>query len=236
MPAVQPSSDMIVPPNSIVVGVAVVGKSNEPLYLCDCEKPWLDLHNETTSATCYDEGLNIDQIKGDNDGADQDPFGFLEQHSRKLEQRNSMSLACQQLIYAALDNLEEKIERPSGKNGQMPVIIRRSTAPLSRDESVHWLGLLLDASASNGHMVYGYITATNIKVLVITKYLMVPTNQVVTKELQVFLQDMHQHYIAYLLNPFCDTRGGSIRSKQFDLKVTASIEKVQQQLNYLLQH
>jgi hypothetical protein len=231
MTALQQSLDAKATSNSFVVGVAIIGKSNEPLYLCDCEKPWLDLLQGTAPRDLKQED--------DNDGADlPDPFGFLE-HTRKLEQRNSMSLSCQQLIHAALDNLEEKIERPSGKNGQMPVIIRRTTTSVSlttaRDEPVHWLGLLLDSISSDGYAVYGYITATNIKVMVITKDLMVPTNPAITKVLQMFVREMHQHYIAYLLNPFCDTRGGSIRSKQFDERVAISIQKVQQQLNYLLQ-
>lgn len=214
--------------SSIIIGVAVVGKSNEPLYLCDCERLWLNLQNDTTGTPneTRNDNVETDQTKVD-DNVDQDPFGFIEQKSQKLEQRNSMSLFCQILIHAALDNLEEKIERPSGKNGQMPVIIRSSTSLATKNDPLHWLGILIDSSVSDGYGVYGYITATNIKLMVITKDLMVPTNPTIIKALQTFLQEVHQHYISYLLNPFCDTRGGSIRSKQFDIRMAASIQKVQ---------
>ena len=233
MTVLQQALDRSATSTSIVVGIAVVGKSNEPLYLCDCEKPWLDLHSETEQS---DGCLNNDQATG-GDITDQDPFGFLEHNSRKLEQRNSMTLSCQQLIYAAIDNLEEKMERPSGKNGQMPVIIRSNTTSSTKDDAVHWLGLLLDSSTSDGYAVYGYITATNIKLMVITKDLKASsTNKTTLKDLQLFLQEVHQHYITYLLNPFCDTRGGSIRSKQFDIRMATSIQKVQQELNYILQN
>ena len=213
--------------SAIIIGVAVVGKSNEPLYLCDCEKLWLGLQNDTIPTESSNDNVETAQTKT-VDNADLDPFGFFEHNSQKLEQRNSMSLSCQILIHAALDNLEEKIERPSGKNGQMPVIIRSSTASSTKHDPVHWLGLLIDPSTSDGYSVYGYITATNIKLMVITKDLIAPTNPTILKALQTFLQEAHQHFIAYLLNPFCDTRGGSIRSNQFDMRMATSIQKVQQ--------
>ena len=235
MTASLQQSDKIATAASFIVGIAVVGKSNEPLYLCDCEKPWLDLQRETISTNePNEENLNMDQVK-DGDIEDTDPFGFIEQKSQKIEQRNSMSLSCQILIHAALDNLEEKIERPSGKNGQMPVIIRSSTVSSTQNDPLHWLGLLIDSSTADGYAVHGYITATNIKLMVITKDLMVPTNATIIKALKFFLQEVHQHYITYLLNPFCDTRGGSIRSKQFDIRMATSIRNVQQ-LNYVPQH
>ncbi len=211
-----------------IAGIAVVGKSNEPLYLCDCERLWLSLQNDASvSEESSDANVTTDQTK-DGENSDQDPFGFIKHNSQNFEQRASMSLFCQIFIHAALDNLEEKIERPSGRNGQMPVIIRSKTSLSAKNDPLHWLGVLLDSSTSDGHAVYGYITATNIKIMAITTDLTVPTNPAITKAIQSFLQEVHQHYITYLLNPFCDTRGGSIQSKRFDARIATSIRKVQQ--------
>ena len=211
-----------------IAGIAVVGKSNEPLYLCDCERLWLSLQNDASISQESSDAKMTDDQRKDGENDNQDPFGFIKHNSQNFEQRTSMSLFCQILIHAALDNLEEKIERPSGRNGQMPVIIRSNTASSIKNDPLHWLGVLLDSSTSDGYAVYGYITATNIKLMAITKDLMVPTNPAITKAIQTLLQEVHQHYITYLLNPFCDTRGGSIQSKQFDARIATSIHKVQQ--------
>jgi hypothetical protein len=211
---------------SFNIGVAVVGKSNEPLYLCDCQHKWRDLYRGdtiTTNNNESDEDRNVTYTIDEQDDNDKDPFGFIQFSSQKLEQRNSMPLSGQILIHAALDNLEEKIDRPSGKNGQMPVIRNKLS---NSNDPPHWLGLLLD-SLSDGYGVYGYITATNIKLMVITKDVQ-PSNKDTIKLIQTFLKEIHQHYIAYLLNPFCDTRGGEIISKQFDIRIAHSIAKLQQ--------
>jgi Sedlin, N-terminal conserved region len=215
--------------SSILVGVAIIGKSNVPLYLCDCEKQWLEYHKSNFSSS-IDGGIPIESDENDSTiqrqeetNDDKDPFGFVHHSLYKIEQRNSMPLSGQILIHAAIDNLEEQIERPGGKNAQMPVIRKSTNDP---NTPPHWLGLLLDTS-SDGYTVYGYITATNIKLMAIAKD--VPTkNGIAIKLLQDFLKEVHQHYIAYLLNPFSDTRGGLIVSKQFDVGIANSIAKLKQ--------
>jgi hypothetical protein len=207
--------------SSFLVGIAVVGKSNEPLYLCDCQQHSIELLKDKSIHIL--DGVN-NALTDRHVGEDNDPFGFTQFYTQNLEQRNSMPLSGQILIHAALDNLEEKIDRPTGKNGQMPIIRNRNS---NINDLPHWLGLLLDPT-SDGYGVYGYITATNIKLMVITKDVQ-PSNKVAIKLIQTFLKEAHQHYIAYLLNPFCDTRGGSIISKQFDVRIANSIAKMQQQ-------
>jgi Sedlin, N-terminal conserved region len=172
---------------SMLTGIAIIGKSNEPLYLCDCERS-----NEGT----------LQQQPVEND-----PFGFTSSHT---EQRNSLPLQRQIIVHAALDCLEEMVQ--SSVTGQMPVIRNATrTAP-------HWVGLLLEL---DGQAVYGYITATNIKFMALTR------GKCETKVMQGFLKELHQHYCAYISNPFCNTRG-SIISKQFDARITQSVAKVQQ--------
>ena len=120
-------------------GIAIVGKSNEPLYMCDC----LRLSADSSGSNCS----TIPQEENDH-------FGFAGAHT---EQRNSLPLQSQIIMHAALDCLEENVQALA--NGQMPVI-RNPTR-----SAPHWVGLLLEA---DGQAVYGYITATNIKFLALT--------------------------------------------------------------------
>ena len=180
---------------SILTGIAIIGKSNEPLYLCDCE--CLDSSGSSGSATQT-------PLPEEND-----PFGFSSMHS---EQRNSLPLQRQIIAHAALDCLEEMVQ--SSVTGQMPVI-RNSTR-----SAPHWVGLLLETI--DGQAVYGYITATNIKFMALTR-----DRKCEPKVMQIFLKELHQHYSAYVSNPFCNTRGPII-SKQFDARITRSVAKFQQ--------
>lgn len=99
----------------MLTGIAIIGKSNEPLYLCDCERS--------------DEGRRTPPpLLAENDF-----FGFATSHA---EQRNSLPLQRQIIAHAAIDCLEEMVQ--SSVTGQMPVIRNPTrTAP-------HWVGLLLE--------------------------------------------------------------------------------------------
>jgi Sedlin, N-terminal conserved region len=207
--------------SSILVGMAIIGKSNEPLYLCDCEKIWQKIH-----------ASNAAEEPSSCDDTEKDPFGFQQNSLNNTEQRNSLSLAGQILVHAALDPLEELVEHPSGsKNGPRPVIRKSAIIPEVSSSSSppppHWLGLLLH-SPSDGHSVFGYITATNIKLLAIVKDVPADASSIAIKLIQSFLQEVHQHLIAYVLNPFCDTRGGSLVSEQLDQRIAHSVTNLRQ--------
>jgi hypothetical protein len=230
MPLKPRSSSSSSSSSSILVGMAVIGKSNEPLYLCDCEKI---VHDPNEKPSDKEEAGDDHPVELDED---KDPFGFKHYWSHRTEQRNSLPFSGQLLVHAALDNLEELLERPGGggggggKHGPMPVIRKSSIVPdVSINSPPHWLGLLLHSS-SDGHSVYGYITATNIKLMAITKDIPASesSNSIAIKLIQNFLQEVHQHFIAYLLNPFCDTRGGSLVSKQLDRRIAHSIANLRQ--------
>jgi Sedlin, N-terminal conserved region len=208
--------------SSILVGMAIVGKGNEPLYLCDCERVWRPMQAANASSPAASDSQQVDPTE--------DPFGFKHFSVHKTEQRSSLSLSGQILVHAALDQLEELVEHPSGvKNGPMPVIRKNAIVPVISNNSPpppHWLGLLLH-SPSDGYSVYGYITATNIKLLAIAKDVSADSS-IAVKLIQNFLQEVHQHLIAYLLNPFCDTRGGSLVSTQLDQRIAHSIANLRQ--------
>jgi Sedlin, N-terminal conserved region len=227
--------------SSILVGVAVIGKSNEPLYLCDCENPWYSslsnptetMHSrndpETSISSLPDAEIESTDAQQSHESTN-DPFGFANSVYTS-QQRSSMPLSGQILVHAALDCLEERVERPSGIGGPMPVIKKsaiRSAAGTSTSTNPppHWLGLLLDTP--DGYAVYGYITATNIKFMAITKDV-TPHSKIILKLVQGFLREVHQHYTAYVSNPFCNTTSGSIVSHLFDERIARSVAKLQQQ-------
>lgn len=163
-----------------VLGIAILGKRNEPLYLCD--------------TTRLQEGF----APADHDN---DAFGFTTQLS---EQRNSLPLSRQLIIHAALDWLEELVDL---QNGLMPVV-RTST------QHPHWLGLLYQVDDADGQAIYGYITATNVKFLL----LLSKSDKTIENAVKDLLADIHQSYIAYVMNPFSNT-GGPIDSRRFDEKL-----------------
>jgi Sedlin, N-terminal conserved region len=169
-----------------VLGIAILGKRNEPLYLCDTA-----LLQEVSDSTKITKN---------------DHFGFS---STLLEQRNSLPLSRQLTIHAALDWIEELVDV---HNGLMPVVRTSNQHP-------HWLGLLYQVDDADGQAIYGYITATNIKFVV----LLSNGDKTIENSVKELLADIHQSYIAYVMNPFSNT-GGPIVSRRFDdnLKVIVS--------------
>jgi hypothetical protein len=113
-------------------------------------------------------------------------------------------------MHAALDCYEEMVI--TGITGQMPVIKQNS-------DCKHYVGKLLVEDDGNV-VVYGYVTATNIKFLVLTQ------GEIDEKAMKTFFKQLHSHYIAYVMNPFCDTRG-PIVSDRFDAQVKLSVARIQ---------
>lgn len=175
-----------------LTGIAIIGKSNEPLYLCDCE-------------LLPDGNGNCSSSSDEND-----PFGFAS--AARAAKRHSLPHGRQILAHAALDCLEEMVEVSA--TGQMPVI-RNATRSVP-----HWVGLLL--LESDGQAVYGYITATNIKFMALTR-----GGQFEPKVMQAFLAELHHLYGVYISNPFCNTRG-PICSTKFDEGIGRTVAKIQQ--------
>ena len=178
----------------LITGIAIVGKNNEPIYLCDC-------------ANSKGDGAATMANGGDNNNNETDPFGFAETLS---EQRCSLPLQLQLVACAALDSLDELLTT-SGPANQQPVIKKPSAS------MPNWVGLLI---RQDGQSVYGYVTATNIKFLALTN------GRSEAKVVHAFLKEIHQHFIAYVMNPFSNTRG-PVTSRLFDEQVRRSAAKVQ---------
>jgi hypothetical protein len=181
-----------------LVGIAIIGKSYEPLYLFDCSICW----NEPAAAK-------------DNDATKtpKNPWGF---HGDHLDPNRSLSMNTQLIMHAALDNYNELVT--SSINGQMPVIRATNTK--------HYVGLLLELEDV---AVYGYVSATNIKFFAAIRIMNNNAEQQggsekgkIDKAMKEFLYRLHQHYITYIMNPFCNTRG-PISSKQFDASVKKTV-------------
>jgi Sedlin, N-terminal conserved region len=272
-----------------LLGLAIIGRRNEPLYLCDCvrvlreakqQQPGRrtppppgrarsdddtssagggagDASTTTTSdlegAATNDEagsssaadnaqedkaGITAQQQSKQNDPPvlhddetteegnnddDADPFGFKEaRHNCDLGQ--SLSFEQSLHLHSALDYVEERIETSMAG---LPVVTSGRTG--------HWLGLLAcqndDGDDAEGHhVVYGYITATNVKLLV-----MVCPPVPKESNVRLFLNGIHDTFITHSMNPFSSVKPGQrITSKRFDANIREAVRdyednRIQQQ-------
>lgn len=220
----------------IVVGIAIMGKSNEPLYLCDCTK----ILDSVGSLIVADERKFPSDDTANDDTASLDYFGFGLTNARtdamgKLNQSRSLSMEHQLLIHSSLDRLEE-IVGFSKSDGSMPF----------RRNSGLWLGLL--TTLDGIWNVYGYVAATNIKFVALgwesesesswsapsprggAAATLIGSNTTTTttagttllnpsspqeQKIKNLLSSLHDLYVEYVLNPFCDWTE-PIQSDKFD--------------------
>ena len=132
-------------------------------------------------------------------------------HSLSQQRPTSLPLNLQLVVFAALDGLEEAVS--TGQTKQQPIIKNPNVS------MPNWVGFLMELG---GHAVYATVSATNIKFLALTQ-----GKASSTKEIHLFLKEIHQHFIAYVMNPFANTRG-PVNSKLFDEKVQKSVDKVKE--------
>jgi Sedlin, N-terminal conserved region len=182
----------------MLLGIAVLGKSNEPLYLRNCRP-----------SAGVAQASDGDENSSNNSSNKNDPLG-LSSMTRPVHA--SLPLDDQIVIHAALDSFEEKVDRTV--TGQMPMVKKQTSSALP-----HWVGLLLTRGRST---VYGYVTATNVKIFALVESHNKKTN---VKEIQDFMKNVHMYYIEYIMNPFCPTKGG-IKSTTFDEKIRSATEKL----------
>lgn len=159
------------------VALAVVGKSNEPLYIKEF---------------------------GEKKHADENVlFGLPETAS---PHNYKCSLKHQFILHEALDRFEQRI----GKTGWR-------TAPTGVTGSdAMWVGLLCPVE---DFRVYGYMTTTQIKfLLVVEDDASVSDQRTVDETIKKLFVKLHRQYVEYILNPFSNT-SGPIESKRFDTKV-----------------
>lgn len=219
-----------------LLGIAIIGKSNEPLYLCDCTR--LHLRDDDNNANDVSTNIPPSTTTKDAEQDDDDLFGFLEA-SASLGQRQSLPLERQFMMHAALDRLEELIGAKSKPDGTMPLRrrpsnhhFRRSSSSnlmLSSANNAHWLGLL---TVQDGDCaVYGHVVvATNLKFLALVQssspngcVVAGPPSPKTAAAVKKLLASLHDNYIDYLMNPFSNIRGGSIDSPRFDASVRETV-------------
>jgi hypothetical protein len=219
------------------MGLAIIGRRNEPLYLCDCvrvleeakqrqrQRPTRRRRDpgETEWERSTDEGESADNPedmgtslvdKHHNPSEDNDPFGFLEA-ARNSELGQSLSFQRSLLLHSALDNMEERIET-SGAG--LPVVKKGRTG--------HWLGLLASSTQDDDEdegedesLIFGYITATNVKFLVLVRP-PVPKEATV----RMFMSVIHDSFITYTMNPFSSVKAGHrIQSRKFDSNIREAV-------------
>ena len=214
-----------------LLGIAIIGKGNAPLYLCDCVKIAHEIGISTEAEGNNDKGLNLIQSMQEADYFELGMTPLNVQISNV--QGDSLCMDHQVMLHAALDQLEE-IVGPSKPDGTMPL---RNGAFFSS-----WLGLLVVHDGT--WPVYGYVSATNVKFLALcqptkaadkipyTQSLFLSNNSTsgpsrrssgqqltgTEKKVKDLLSSLHQHYIDYIMNPFSDT-SGRIESVNFDQNV-----------------
>jgi hypothetical protein len=187
-----------------LLGLAIIGRQNEPLYLCDCARVLEEARQQRNRNTGpadpeNDSAATATSLTRADDGDADDPFGFREAaKSCDLGQSLSMDHCFQ--LHAALDRLEEVIETSA------------AGLPVTKGRTGHWLDLLSELEQS----VYGHITATNIKFLVLVQ------PPVKESDVRLFLHVIHDSFITYTMNPFAQIEG-RIQSKRFDQNIREAV-------------
>lgn len=188
-----------------LLGLAIIGRRNEPLYLCDCvrvleeSKQRQQMRYQRTGEDDAEESVEQNASSHSVEGATPDPFGFREK-AKNCELGQSLSMSHCLQIHAALDQLEELIETTA------------AGLPVPKGRTGHWLGLLSEQEQS----VYGYITATNIKIAVLVQ------PPVKETDVRLFLNVIHDNFITYTMNPFSKLRG-QVQSQRFDKHIREAV-------------
>lgn len=221
-----------------LLGLALIGRNNEPLYLCDCVRIIKEKEFELSEALAVNQSPSSSGEEGqpaettgrrnadENEASKQNPLGLLD-ITTKGSLRSSLGIEHRLMIHSALDQLNESINA-------------------TRTATGGWLGLL--SQLDEAFSIYGYVTATNIKILLLTE-----TN---AKDAYIrsLMTELHEYYVRvsriisttvivkhcfqpncknnltdaspfskYCLNPFCDIKA-DINSRQFDSNVTQAVK------------
>lgn len=213
-----------------LLGIAIVGKKNEPLYLCDCTNLRSDDDQEPVFSPEQEPSAS-------GAGAPEDPFGFLQSSSTTV-QGQSLEMEQQFIVHAALDRLEEQVgaSKPDGTMPLRKVSRNASAVPATptKKSSAHalpsgqYLGLLTVHDETSA--VYGYVTATNIKFLALLEHPSGGTSsrtrdllQEQSKAARTLFTTLHAHYISYIMNPFRSLKEDRIESASLDRNVRRAV-------------
>ena len=247
-----------------LLGIAIVGKKNEPLYLCDCTK-LTSIHDDDNENDATPTASPPGQP---GNTAVNDPFGFLLQSSStsttassSQPQGQSLEIEQQFILHAALDRLEEQVgaSHPDGTmplrkavrsgNSNSSTAAASPTATNNNNKKSHhhhhlgppagqWLGLLTVQDAGSGGVLcaYGYVTATNLKVLALAAHPVAASAAATRRALEqqgravrTLCTAVHGHVITYLLNPFRELHETCLQSASLDRHVRQAVQAYQEQ-------
>jgi hypothetical protein len=163
-----------------LLGLAFIGRNNEPLYLCDCAQIIKDADLEMSQQTENDSAASVQQSSSD-DGNDastnNDPLGIIGLTTNG-GLRASLGFEHRLMIHSALDQLEELV---STTDVGLPVLSRNAAG------AGGFLGVL--SKVDEDIWVYGYITATNVKIIVSAEA------EAKETEIRGLLSDFHELYV-----------------------------------------
>jgi len=195
-----------------LVTLAIVGKDNTPLYLCDFD---FDDHAHSSLLTPTPTQERRQQKSTSNDfrkeeqepsndfrkeEEEEDTFGFFETNTKNMNETSS--LKHQFAMHSALDRYEE-------------LVFPTSTTRISSiGPNSMWIGLLGSIGETK---VYGYMTTTKIKFMASIEDSDDNGRKHFAREagLKAMFGNMHKLYIEYRLNPF-SIRDTKISSRKFD--------------------
>ncbi|XP_045455915.1 trafficking protein particle complex subunit 2-like protein [Melitaea cinxia] len=118
-------------------------------------------------------------------------------------------LSRQWLVHTALDALEERLTTTSGNN------TNTSTNATRTDLRDLYLGLLY---STDTHKIYGYVTNTKIKLVLVTSSTSPSGSNIRDAEVRTALRRLHALYADAICNPF-HLPGDQIVSQKFDKQV-----------------
>mmetsp|Transcript_5122 Transcript_5122/g.6620 ORF Transcript_5122/g.6620 Transcript_5122/m.6620 type:complete len:197 (-) Transcript_5122:272-862(-) len=125
---------------------------------------------------------------------------------------NSCSLHHQFLLQAALEKINQEIKF----DNRLRVTFKRQFS----DSDYMWVGFICPIESFH---FYGYITNTNIKIIVAVEDNILPEQEQVQKkrddELKAKMISIHACYVDHIQNPFSDKRG-KIKSRRFDERIS----------------
>jgi len=196
-----------------LVTLAIVGKDNAPLYLCD-----FDDHEQYSKSKQKQQQQQQNSIRNDSevDEENDDTFGFFETNAEKMNE--SSSLKHQFVMHSALDRCEELVSSDSGRSPTS------STRISSIGPNSMWIGFLGSIGETK---VYGYTTTTKIKFMASIEDSDDNGRKHFAREsgLKVLFGKMHKLYIEYRMNPFSQiTDNTKISSRKFDEGMTQLVK------------
>lgn len=186
------------------ISLAIVGKNNEPLYV-----------REFLDENCQSGEIPYESLFGLTPMAPSSPSSPPDENTPSSSSSSpsaECSLRQQFILHAALDRLEQLAGPPPGYGWRV------KSGATGTDGM--FVGLLAPVEELR---VYGYVTTTRIKFVLVVEDDAVPEAQAnVDAEIKALLKQLHEVYVQDMLNPFKDITA-PITSKRFDEQIQKHI-------------